>query len=98
MRRPEESVDSAWRPARLLLGSSRYHVVDELVGGDTFGVGLEAKNDAVPEGSQRDGSHVVEGDVVATFQQAAHLAAEHQRLQSARTRAVASEALDLSRR
>src|SRR5439155_5136593 len=85
-------------PAEVLLLRSRGNdVVNEPVGGDALGIGFEAEDDAMPQGGQGHGANIVEGHVVAAFEQTAYLGAEDDRLESARARPIACEALDLGR-
>src|SRR3954469_13983726 len=46
---------------------------DERVGGDLLRLRLEVEQDAVTQHGQREGAHVVEGDVSAALEQCARL-------------------------
>src|SRR6202022_3245055 len=70
-------------PRRFLDGMLQ-QLADEAVGGDPIGLSLELQEDAMPQRWSGDGVEVVEGDVVAAFEQSPDLGAQHHRLHAAR--------------
>src|SRR6188768_2466595 len=61
---------------------------DQRLRRDSLRLRLEVEQDAMPQHGQREGAHVVVGDVGTSLQQRARLGAEDERLRGAHARAV----------